>query len=72
MQTRCKMTCIEVLEQEGQGHSYKFEPVYSPDEKSENAQFFKFTPSGKLELGCTNGHGFEVGKEYYIDISEAK
>lgn len=69
--TRCKMKCTEVLEQEACGFSYAFEPVYSEDKESENAKFFKFTPSGKLELGCTNGHGFEVGKEYYIDVSEA-
>lgn len=70
--TRCKMKCVNVTEQDGQGFSYSFEPVYSPDENSENAKFFKFTPSGKLDLGCTNGHGFVVGKEYYIDISLAE
>ena len=71
MNTRCKMRCTRVDQSENMGFSYTFEPVYSDDPNSENAQFFKYTPYGKLELGCTNGHGFEVGKEYYIDISKA-
>jgi len=41
----------------------------------ENEKFYKYTPYGKLSLGLVSGDTadmLEVGKEYYIDISEAK
>lgn len=42
----------------------------------ENAQFFKYTPSGVLNLQVvdkeTAAANFEPGKEYYIDISPAE
>jgi len=40
----------------------------------ENDQFFKLTPSGQLTLQTVNESAiaqFEVGKEYYVDISQA-
>lgn len=40
----------------------------------ENKKFFAWTPSGKIELQTVNpdaGKAFELGKEYYVDFSEA-
>lgn len=74
METRCKFTCSEPTEREGwNGHktlfAAKFRPVYGNSE--ENKKFFEATPSGLLEIGCFAKKSFEVGKEYYLDISEA-
>lgn len=47
--------------------------VYSSDPESENYSWSKWTPSGMLNLTITNPDAqgkFEVGKEYFIDISE--
>ncbi len=40
----------------------------------ENKEFYKYTPSGKLELGTVNEEAakqFEIGKEYYVDFTPA-
>ena len=71
--TRCKFECTKVTEEKDSTFHYEFYAVVAgyEDEGSENGQFFKYTPSGFFQLGCVNDQGFEVGKEYYIDISEA-
>lgn len=41
----------------------------------ENKTFFKWTPSGKIELATVNpeaGKAFELGKEYYVDFTLAE
>jgi hypothetical protein len=55
-------------------HSVSMSPVYSEDPSSENKKFWDATPSGKLEFQCVKAEavsGFEIGKEYYIDIHPA-
>ena len=51
-------------------------PVYCDDDPShENTKFWEATPSGKLELGCINlaaAEMFELGKEYYLDLTSAE
>lgn len=51
-------------------------PVFGGENDSEeNKQFFKWTPSGKVELGTLNfdaAKQFEIGKEYYIDFSKCE
>jgi hypothetical protein len=51
-------------------------PVYgNSDAGHENTNFWKATPSGKVELGCVNlaaADAFELGKEYYIDFIKAE
>jgi hypothetical protein len=43
------------------------------DGSPENKDFFKYTPSGKLELQVINKNvKFEPGKQYFIDISLAE
>jgi hypothetical protein len=53
--------------------SIEMSPVYkSGDPNSENSQFFKWTPTGKIEIGCARAEvadKFELGKEYYIDFT---
>jgi hypothetical protein len=37
----------------------------------ENKKFFASTPSGELKVGLHNTNAFEVGKEYYVEITPA-
>lgn len=72
---RCKMRCEEIGQVNGGDkplNSARFVPVYSGDPESENAKFFRYTPTGELKLGVVNEQHFEVGKEYYIDITLAE
>lgn len=50
-------------------------PVYgNSDPAHENTKFWASSPSGKFELNCINleaANQFELGKEYYIDITPA-
>jgi len=54
----------------------KMQPVYHNDEDGhENQKFWEATPTGLFEMGVVNAEAvkmFEVGKEYYIDISAAE
>lgn len=73
MTTRCKFTCQSKTIRgagDNQTNGFEFTPVTggTPEDKS----FWKWTPSGKLEIQCTNPDvHFEPGKTYYLDISEA-
>ena len=50
--------------------TYIFNPVTSGS--VENKGFFKFTPTGRLELGTVNKDvHFEIGEEYYLDFTAA-
>lgn len=69
---RCKFKCIDKVEMEDGLARVEMEPVFSGSK--ENEEFFKYTPCGRLEVGTINAEAakqFEVGKEYYIDISPA-
>ncbi|HRD85799.1 MAG TPA: hypothetical protein PLF63_11570, partial [Rubrivivax sp.] len=49
-------------------------PVYDPDPASENAQFFRWTPWGRIELGTVNPAAaahFSQGAEVYVDFTPA-
>lgn len=46
-------------------------PVYSDNPESENKKFWDYTPSGRLEFGMIKEGLFQVGKEYYLDITLA-
>lgn len=68
--TRCKFVCSEEIKRSG-SKAFKFHPVINGSD--ENKDFYKYTPSGVLEFSCVNEKvQFEVGKSYYIDISEAE
>ena len=70
MNTRCKFKCNSVTEHEGGNKSAELVPVVSGSE--ENKNFWKYTPSGKLELTWLNPNvEFKPGQEYYLDITPA-
>lgn len=71
MTVRAKFTVATVTRQVG-GGSVVLQPVTSgsPD----NEQFYKYTPSGRIELSTVNEAAlgqFEPGKQFYIDFTEA-
>lgn len=83
MVTRCKFKCISKTEFMYSGYdngkhtpydrpvwTYEFTVVYG-DGSPENQKFFASTPSGNLKLQVVKDNSFVVGKEYYIDLSEA-
>ena len=68
--TRAKFLCVEVT-QTMSGEKVKFQPVTGPSE--EDKKFFKWTPSGSIEMGILNPDvKFEVGKNYYVDFTLAE
>lgn len=72
-QVRAKFKVVEITEREF-GKSVTLQPVYSSDPNSENGQFYKATPGGKIELSTVNDEAakqFEIGKEFYVDFTEA-
>ena len=72
MSVRAKFKCTQVEKQPHGGASLAFEAVTQGS--PENEEFFKFTPTGQLCLGTVNEEAieqFEVGKEYYLDLSLA-
>jgi hypothetical protein len=71
---RAKFTCTDKVQNNDNGEIEKirFEAVTCGSK--ENEQFFKYTPYGKLDMNTINkaaADQFEVGKQYYIDISPA-
>lgn len=85
MSTRCKFYCSSIEKDSStiwdnkknamiSTISYNLEliPVISGSE--ENKQFFNSTPDGHFKLNIINAEAakiFEIGKEYYIDITLA-
>jgi len=74
MAVRCKFKCIEVSKRVGWGenkvlYAATMTPVTCDSE--ENKKFFAATPAGKFEVSTVVVDLFEIGKEYYIDISPA-
>ena len=53
-------------------HDVEMSPVYSNDPGSENKAFWDATPNGSFKMTSIISDAFEVGKEYYIDITEAE
>lgn len=54
----------------------KFSPVYgNGDPTHENTKFWNASPSGSITLGTVNPAAweqFDMGKEYYLDFTEAE
>ena len=75
MSVRAKMRC-ESADASGSndgGGTVRLFPVVSGS--AENESFYKFTPGGNLTLSTINQKAFEqfeVGKEYYVDVSPAE
>ena len=73
MSVRAKFKCLSVTETEGGLKTARLQPVHigSP----ENAEFFKYTPSGSIELSVMNPAAavhFVPGKSFYIDFTETE
>lgn len=53
----------------------RLNPVYgNGDPNHENTKFWKASPSGEVRLGTVNPEAwkhFQLGKEYYLDFTEA-
>lgn len=72
MPVRAKFKCDAV--EDGQEGTKNIRLSAVVNGSPENQQFFRWTPSGQLSIGCVNPAAnaqFEVGKEYYVDISRA-
>lgn len=72
MTVRSKFRCQKILEQEGATRTFSatFIPVTSGSE--ENKKFWEWTPCGELRLdGLKSRYNWEVGKEYFIDVTLA-
>lgn len=73
MSVRAKMRCESVSPaSDGVGGNVQLSPVIGGS--AENDKFYKYTPGGQLTLSTINEEAikqFEMGKEYYVDISPA-
>lgn len=75
MTTRCKCVCTSKRQYKNWDrnkpdlYEYEFSPVTSGSE--ENKAFFYATPSGSVKFSTVSDATFEVGTEYYFDISKA-
>ena len=49
----------------------KFNVVYSDDPTSENKRFWDATPSGEFSVSTIKELPWELGREYYLDITPA-
>jgi hypothetical protein len=72
---RCKFVCSEMTKTIGWGGnkfvwSYKFNVVTTGSD--ENKAFYAATPAGSFSVVSIKQELFEVGKEYYLDISLAE
>lgn len=71
---RCKFKCHEVTKRVGwSGYEFLWAAKFSAvtDGSEENKAFFAATPSGQLEVSTIKEDFFEVGKEYYLDLTLA-
>lgn len=71
---RAKFVCNDIKDHSDYGYKgVSLVPVI--DGSEENKSFSKYTPSGLVELNISYeteaSNAFEVGKEYYIDFTEA-
>ena len=75
MSVRAKFKVQEISQRDGYQptHVIKLYPVTNGS--PENESFYRFTPSGLIELAVVNDQtakNFELGKEYYVDFTPAE
>lgn len=72
---RAKMTCeSKEVANTGDRDAYNIVLVPVTGGSDENKQFYRWTPSGKIELNTINATAageFEVGHSYYVDFTRA-
>lgn len=79
---RCKFTCVSVTKRKAWSgapsefvYDAEFQAVAKHDTAKtreaaiENEQFWAATPSGSLKVATIRADHFEVGKDYYLDLS---
>lgn len=72
MTIRCKFKLEQITHLANDARSCKWTAVSSGSE--ENKQFFKWTPSGELNVYSVNAaavDSLKLGAEYYLDITPA-
>lgn len=77
MSVRAKMI-VEAVEpaikdESGHGGTVRLRPVITGS--PENDQFYRYTPSGSLVLSTINQDAFsqfELGKQFYVDLTPAE
>ena len=86
MAVRCKFKCSTLKQTAGYSgrtlYGVEMYPVCNNivhladgtkiESSEENKAFFSATPVGKFEVSSISYPGFEVGKEYYLDITPAE
>lgn len=76
MTVRCKFTCTSKREYKHWDrtkpnlYEYLFTAVASGSE--ENQKFFAWTPSGEVRVSTVRDGSFEVGQDYYLDLTLAE
>jgi hypothetical protein len=71
---RCKFKCQKVTKQAGwNGHPFVYEAELGvvAGDSEENNKFFAATPGGRIHLTTLKLDTFDVGREYYVDITPA-
>jgi hypothetical protein len=69
---RAKFRVQSITESEGGVKTAKLFPVTSGS--AENAEFYKWTPGGSIDLGTLNpkaAEQFVPGREFYVDFTAA-
>ena len=70
---KAKFKCNAITTRE-QSIEVVLTPVYGAD-GTDNGQWSKWTPQGELKMTITNESAYDalkVGKEYYLDFTEAE
>ena len=70
MSVRAKFRCT-CKESSNGGYRVSFSVV--TDGSTENKEFYKYTPSGNIEMATINenaGNQFTVGDEYFVDFTK--
>lgn len=71
---RAKFECNKITNDQA-GQTIEMGAVYSEEEGSENKKFTEYTPCGNFDMRIDKEApafgSFEVGKQYYFDITEA-
>lgn len=73
MKVIAKFVCEYVEDNDPDGKNIKLRVVTSGSD--ENKEFFKWTPTGEVTLGCVNPEAHKIfipGKEYYVEFELAE
>ena len=68
---RCKFKCTGVIDSPEVGDLYDVQFKAVTGGSPENEAFWQWTPTGVLTFRTIKQMPFEVGKEYYLDITPA-